>query len=220
MGEKTRINSAGFLEGYDEETGKILWTQKRDAQDPTAPVRRGRPRGRPTKKDTSTHHHVLDASGRKVWVPKGTNPDNFPRLEWPYSQVTAMHICQKVSEGETLTDIGRMEGFPPKNVIDHWSRKYSEFKDELKQARLQRAEHYHDRVFEIAKATRSDTNKEDRLKIEAYKWGAQVGDPEQFGNRTKVTGDGDNPLRFVIDTGIHSEPAEVPQISEDSGETE
>jgi hypothetical protein len=222
LGEKTRVNSAGFLEGYDEETGKVLWTQKRDVRDPTAPVKMGRPRGRPTNKSRETHHYVMDAAGRKVWVPKGTNPEHIPHCEWPYNQITANHVCQKVAEGKTLKEIGRMEGFPPKNTIDHWARRYPEFKEELRQARIQRAEFYHDEVIEIGRNTRSDTHKEDRLKADIFKWGASVGDPESFGNRTKVVGDPNAPISFIIETGV-PEPekpiidvSSTPQIESDS----
>jgi hypothetical protein len=154
----------------------------------------------------------LDSAGRKIRVPKGTNPDHIPRRVWPFSEVTCMHICQKIGEGCTLREIGLMEGFPPKNVIDMWSRKYPEFREELRQARASRAEYFHDEIIEVARNTDEFKNKADRLKIDTYKWVAAVNDPNTYGNQTKLTGDPNAPLSFVIETGVRraGDPGAIP----------
>jgi hypothetical protein len=203
MGEKTRMNALGLVEGYDEATGKVLWTEKKiPDQDPLAPKKRGRPRGRPTKASTETHHFVVGPNGKKIWVPKGTNPDHMPKLVWPFSEVTCGFICQMVTEGKTIREISLTEGFPPKNVIDHWARKYPEFREDLRLARIARAEYYHDEIIEIAHKTKKSTINEDRLKSEIFKWGAAVGDPDTYGNRTKISGDPNAPLQLLVDTGV------------------
>lgn len=211
MAEKTRVNDLGFVEGYDDETGEILWVQKVPKQ-PTGPVQRGRPRGRPSKKTQV----ILDGAGHKLTVPRGTNPDEIPHLVWPFSKVTAAHICQKLTEGKTIKEIGLMEGFPPAYVIHGWSRKYPEFKAEIKAAREARAEYFHDEVIETAKNTKEYKNKSDRLKIESYKWAAAVNDPATFANRTKISGDADAPLTIILDTGVPraiDEPIDVTNLS-------
>ena len=212
MAEKTRVNAMGYLEGFDEETGRVVWVQKKQPLITDGPKKRGRPRGRPTKTDNETHHTILDAAGRKIRVPKGTNPDHIPRRVWPYSEVTCMHVCEKIMEGMTVREIGLLEGYPTRGVIDNWARTYPEFREQLKQARAARAEYFHDEIIEVARNTNEFQNKADRLKIDAYKWVAAVNDPGTYGNQTKLTGDANAPLSFVIETGVRrsGDPGAIP----------
>lgn len=199
-----RKNDLGDLEAVDPDTGEILWTQARKTVLKEGKIlRKSSPgRGRRTKSDSETHHYVIDGRGEKLWVPIGTNPDNLPRVVYPYSQVTVNNILEKITEGETIRSIGRMEGLPTANVIHQWLREHKDFQAQMREARKARAEHFHDMVFETAKQAKKKTIQEDRLKVEAFKWGAQVGDPDAYGNKTKVSGDPDAPIAFVIDTGI------------------
>lgn len=200
MGEKTRIATDGLLEGYDPETGAVLWREKKKDVDPTKPIRRGAPRGRPAFSDS--HHIVIDGNGKKIRVPKGTNPDQLPHTVWPYSKITCDHICNLVSEGHTLSEIGLMEGLPNKTCIQNWQREYPEFRQAMKVARELRAEVFHDKIVEVAKNAKESTAKRDRLKLDAYKWVAGVNDPGTFGNQTKIVGDANAPLKLIVETGV------------------
>lgn len=202
--EILRCNEAGYMEAFDE-NGNLLWSEAKKPTKGNPKKVGGRGRGAPRKDGQDTHHYIIDANGKKLWVPKGTNPDVIPRLVWPYSEVTAAHVCQLVTEGNTIADIGLMEGLPPSNVIWAWRRKYKQFDEEMKLARQARAEHYHDKVFEIVKDLNEGNHKSARVKIDAYKWGAQVGDPQTFGQKTVHEGNPDNPIAIMVDTGIRRE---------------
>jgi hypothetical protein len=200
VGEATRIAADGLLEGYDTETGTVLWREKKKDVDPTKPMRRGGKRGRPAF--TDTHHTVIDGNGRKIRVPKGTNPDYLPHTVWPYSKVTCDNICMEISEGATLSEVSLMEGFPSRKVIFNWLREYPEFRQAMKIARELRAEHFHDKIVGVAKNAKEKTAKRDRLQLDAYKWVAGVNDPGTFGNQTKIVGDANAPLKLIVETGV------------------
>lgn len=223
MAEKTRVNAAGFVEGFDEATGKVLWTEKTKHSSPSlpsTPKKRGRPRGRPTKRTTETHHTILDGSGRKLWVPKGTNPDELPRTIYPFSRVTTSHICQMITAGHTLTDISDMEGFPPKATIFGWLREYPEFREEYEQARKDRALYFEEEAIRIARDTKEWSNKADRLKTDVLRWGASVNDPGVYGTKVKHSGDPSSPISFVVNTGIVTEEKPLIDVPSSPAEIE
>lgn len=201
MSEQTRYNAMGLLEGYDPETGEVLWVEKKKGVAP-GPKKVGYPRGRPRKIDRSPTHVVLDGNGKKVEVLKGTDPSTLPRCTWPYNQITADHICDRISEGKTLDEIGLMEGYPSTNIIKSWTRLYPDFKRQLKIARAERAEHFHDEIIKLARDPSENQAKSERLKFESLKWAASVGDPDTYGNKVKHSGDPDAPIGFIVDTGI------------------
>lgn len=213
MGIKTRTNDLGFLEGFDEESGEVVWVEKRKTVVKNGKVERASSpgRGRPKKVDTDTHHYVLDGRGEKLWVPKGTDPTNLPKVAWPFNPVTADHVCRMVTEGLTLKKIGETEGMPPAHVIHGWKRKYPEFSRELDQAIRDRAVHFADRVLEFADSTNKDTVFEDRLKTELLKWGAEQGNPEAFGKKKAPEGTA-SPVQIVIVTGVPQKDEEPPAI--------
>lgn len=218
-----RKNALGDIEAIDPDTGEVLWTQARKKIVKNGKVvRRSSPgRGRRSKSESETHHYVKDERGETLWVPIGTNPDTLPRETYPYSQVTVNHILQLITEGDTIRSIGRMKDMPSASVIHRWLREHKDFQSQMKEARKARAEHFHDLVFETALNAKKKTIQEDRLKVEAFKWGAQVGDPDAYGNKTKVSGDPDAPIAFLIDTGIRrgSDPGapQNPSVIETEG---
>jgi hypothetical protein len=213
LAEKTRVNDAGEIEGIDEATGKVLWKQKskKDPANGLKPLKRGK--GRPRNVDQPTHHHIRDAAGRLLWVPKGTNPADIPHTIWPYNHVTANLICELVQQGHTLRSISMIDGYPPIAALNHWIRKYPEFKEELYRARELRALYFEEELIEVARNTKEWTNKQDRLKTDVLKWAAEMNDPNTYAKRTKLVGDSSSPIAFVIDTGIRREdPADQAAI--------
>jgi hypothetical protein len=212
LAQTTRVNDQGFVECIDTDTGEVLWVEKKKKPSPGKIEKGSSPGpGRPTKESLETHHYVMDGTGQKLWVPKGTNPDHLPKTIYPYSKITADHVCQLITEGNTIRGIGKMEGMPPAHVINKWVRKYPEFKREMREAVEARATHYADTVMEVAETTSKETIMEDRLKTELYKWRAEVDDPDSYGKKTKVTGNVGGPMVIIIDTGINTreEPKEV-----------
>ncbi|HAR41984.1 MAG TPA: hypothetical protein DCS07_05030 [Bdellovibrionales bacterium] len=199
----TRVNAEGVLEGLDPETGAVLWVEKkkRSSRDP-ARIKYTNA----DKKPSETHHHIIDDRGRKLWVPKGTNPDELPRVAFPFAQVTCDQILQKVTEGLAVTQIGQLEGFPPAHTIFRWLREHPEFRAHMRIARECRADFFEGKVIEVADTVDEDNVQASRVKVAAYQWVAQISNPDVYGNKTKVVGDPDRPITYIIDTGISRTP--------------
>lgn len=115
---------------------------------------------------------------------------------------TAALICQSIREGKTLKAIGEDPNFPSLQVIHYWRRTNATFDAEIKLARKERAEYYHDKVLEIADEV---SEKEEipvaKFKAEQYKWAAEKGDPSSYGNKIEHTGNNVAPS-FIVVTGV------------------
>lgn len=209
---KWRERGDGVLECVNER-GEIIAVQKRKDSDDPAAVKR---RQAALVRNKETHHYVMDSYGRALWVPKGTNPDDLPRLIYPFSQITCDHICRFVSEGKTLTDIGKMLGLPPTHVIAKWAREVPEFKAQLVEAKKLRAEFRADQVVAIANQKISEKRAPgERLRADVLKWAAEMDDRATFGKQTKVVGDASQPIAFTVVTGV-PEPT-IPQKTVEYG---
>ncbi|MEK2643885.1 terminase small subunit-like protein [Bdellovibrio sp. BCCA] len=133
-------------------------------------------------------HQVRSPNGDLVWVQKGINPDNIfgdkRRSDWPFSQIIADLICQKIMEGESLSAICKQEGFPSYSVVCRWRNEQPRFKDDLEQAYKDRAEYYLEKVLEIAGAIEpNESARKARIKLDAYKWCAGIAAPEEKPSR-------------------------------------
>lgn len=215
MGIKARDNADGIIELYDEDTGEVVATQKTKGR----PVRKDGKRkvARTRWTDDKPVHKVMGPDGKKVWAYKGVNPDHIPREVWPYSQTMVDHICAMIADGVTLQKIGQMDGMPSRGALYRWQTDPvhgPDFRARLKEARKLRAEVYHDKVMEIAESTEKETVMEDRLKKEIYQWGAEKGDPDEYGVRVKHAGDVNAPMTWVISTGVPSAEAAIEVKSE------
>jgi hypothetical protein len=209
----------GSLEGVDETSGEVVWRQKPNKSRKTRTRKDGSlpalDNGRPTKaaEKLGVTYRATDENG-KVWeVPNGMSPDQLPRKRtWPYNDVTANNIIEHYSSGKSVTAIGRMDGYPCARTIFYWLGQYPEFKRQMDSAKKIRAEFFADKVI----TTADDLMHEDdapvaKVKIDAYKWGSKVNDPDTYGDKLKHSGDASAPLGFVIMTGVPDpEPIEVP----------
>lgn len=209
-GEIWRESADGVMERLNEKGEVVERAKKRPIIGKDGTIHKSaRKRGRPARTDLETHHFVLDGKGRKLWVPKGTNPDHLPGVIFPFSQVTCDHIMRHISEGLTLKSICAMEGIPPLHVVFRWLREYPEFKAQMSEAKKMRAEFRADRVMEIADQgaiAESDVPGE-RLRKDILQWGAEMDNRTEFGKQTKVVGDASQPIVFQINTGVPEAPA-------------
>jgi hypothetical protein len=209
LGEtKWRKNQDGYLECVDLETNEIIFIEK---------PKEKHARGFGVKKrdairaQSQTHHWALDSNGRKHWVLKGTNPDLFQKTVYPYCETTVDAICSMITEGHTISEIADMDGMPSARLIFKWSEKYPEFKTAMKNARAARAEFFADQAIITAEGAHESTVQASRLQVETYKWAAEVGNRNEYGKQTKVTGDPDAPIGFILDTGIRKpQPIDIP----------
>jgi hypothetical protein len=220
MGTKFVENSEGILEEIDEATGQVISVQKPQKQIKPGKKRRINRWNKNQDLTLDDVHYVVDSAGRQRLVRKGTNPDYLPRDVFPYSQVTCDAIIELLIEGHTLMDICKRDGFPPRGVVYAWRTKYKEFDERCKKAKELRAEAFHDKAIYVAEESKKSTVHSDRLKVDTYRWAAEVGRPSEYGKQTKITGDPDAPVGFVISTGIErtQEPVQIDPSSEKKDE--
>ena len=132
------------------------------------------------------------------------------KTKWEYSEVIADLLCKGVAEGMTIKQLSELEGAPSRFTIARWITEIPDFKARMQAARKGRAEHFHDRVIEEADKITEKNAKSKRVQIDALKWAAKVGSPEDYGEKTTIEGNPDKPVTFVISTGIQRNPIEVP----------
>lgn len=149
--------------------------------------------------------HILP-SGETVLLERGVDPGAVVSTRsWPYSQMTADLICQLVAEGEPITKICNKVGMPPYHIFTRWRRENAGFRDQLEDARKDRAEAMRDLALQEALAADEDSATAQKLKHEAYKWAAGVDDQSRYSPKAKVEGSVAVPIQLVINTGIHRE---------------
>lgn len=179
-----RINTEGLLEAVDILTGRIVAIQ----HDHTAF----------SDPDDPKYTKVTDMNGNTVYISnelvlKGRTP--FDKT-YAYSTFFADLIIQKVVEGASLTKACKELGLQY-SIVNKWKNDSIEFRKRLDDAFKDRAEKHHDEVLEIAEESRDQ-----KARIEARKWSSEKYNPERFGQKTKISGDKDAPLQFVIQTGV------------------
>lgn len=184
------------------------------------------------KKDLNTHvvynpetreYELVSLDSGEV-VSSGNLEDTMRKFV--FNADIAVWICQEVRMGKTLTEIGDDPRFPPYEVISHWRRMHPLFNDQLKLARRDRAEGYHDKIIDMA--TRLDQNggimsKEEiaskKIAMDAFKWAAEKNDPDSFGKKQEIKHEGNQaPATIVISTGIVRNKPDV--IVENTGDKE
>ena len=142
--------------------------------------------------------------------------DLIDATQWTFTEELCEYICQKVTEGWSLTDLANKNGIPPYYVMAKWRRDYPHFQEKINLAYKDRGEVYHGRAIQKAEAAEEDTIQVTKLQVETMKWASAVDDPNRFGNKTKISGDSASPLTILIDTGIHRPElpaASVPAIT-------
>lgn len=212
---KTKILEDGRLAFLDEH-GNVTSVQKLSEHDQKRVVAKKRPR-KPQKPhiDHETHTWRRDQSkGKTLLLPKGMLIEDVRELPSDFSyynhfRATCLSIAAHISDGKTLSEIGKMNEMPSRGVILHWASKDPEFSAVLEQARKWRAETYVDNIANIADNVKEETSKSAKVKVDAWKYLAEVGDRERFGSQTKLTGV-IPAVNIVFQTGIEREaiPAE------------
>ena len=136
----------------------------------------------------------------------------------------AVFICQELRSGKTLTQIGEDQRFPPYEVITHWRRMHPLFEDQVKLARMDRAEGYHDKIVHMADKLDSSGNMMSReelgakkLAIDAYKWAAEKGNPEQYGKKQEIRHENAAPTTIIVNTGIVRQPKPDVIVNQEGG---
>jgi len=183
-----RTNSQGIVEVVSERTGQIIAMQK-TMEDLLR------------NKSDQLVEYICD-DGTKVYIQKGLPSELIPKHQVIYSTTIADIICQKIAEGATITSICEDDKMPNYSTLTRWRKAHEDFSEMFEQALKDRAHIYHDKAIDAAEAavTKDDAAVQS-LKMNAYKWGAEKGNPDRFGTRTKITGDNTG-HGFVILTGV------------------
>lgn len=156
---------------------------------------------------------VRDAHGKRRYVPQGTDLETLASNDkgetWhKFNTIVADKIVELHMQGNSLDAISKEKGFPPVKIIYHWIQHNITFKNKIMQARQMRGFYFENKVMAEAEAVDADNYNAQRVKIDAAKWLAKVNNPDVFGEKTKISGDKDAPLTFVVDTGIRREEDE------------
>jgi len=106
-------------------------------------------------------------------------------------------VLDRVSNGESLRQVCRTEGFPPEATIRNWIRSDQELATQYGQARVLQIESWADEVRD--EAFRDDLEPNDkRVRVDALKWLLSKLKPERYGvDRLLVVGDQTNPIKHL-----------------------
>ena len=129
-------------------------------------------------------------------------------LKWMYDKSWGELICQKISEGLSMTKISKLPGFPSISIIGKWRANNEKFEEMIVFAKKLRAEYYADAIadkLEDMEDLSKDKVPAMKLATEARKWLASKGDKETYGDN-RVTGDHmPSNVSIMIDTGVRRE---------------
>lgn len=183
----TMLNDeTGLIEVIDIVTGRVLAVQR-------------------TPEDlfeTKKNLVQIFIDGKEVWYEEGINPDTLRPNKLQFSWTLADVICQLIQEGKTFKDICSRPGFPSYSLLCRWRREFPEFAQNLKQARVDRAEYMVAEALEIVECSGSSSDElnHSKARSEMRKWLASKDSPTHYGNKVEVSGD--NPVTFILETGI------------------
>ena len=132
-----------------------------------------------------------------------------------YSHDVARRITDEYAQGKSLHAIACQPGMPTYSTLLRWSKDHPQFAPMLRSIRGARALHFEDMA--IVAAEEAEGKDRDRLRFEAYKWGAEVNDPATYGKKVAHSGDAGNPILIQVVTGFgppnaHQTP---PTLNED-----
>ena len=207
--EKRVESDVGEIEIRDAETGELIAKQM-ESKGNLERIEEGRPPKR--KKAHTKWIWKKNKNGVPLLVENAQNawelPDDYQAIR--AEKQLHLNIAMLVSEGHTFTAISKFDNMPPRYVLFNWYARCPEFKVLIDEARRLRAEHYHDKLAEVAETVKEYNAKSSKVKADIYKALMAVGDRERFGTQTKVVGDPNAPIAFIIDTGIRRQEQEPP----------
>lgn len=187
---------AGVTHIIDSETGKTIMAFSGGTREPQLLVPAG--------------------DGSDLLVTPGLNVNALLEHMVPYSPLLLDLVCQKLAEGENLTQICKTPGFPTYRALCAWRRKYPEVSVALNEAKRDRAEALRDKALNEAEgAVSRDPVTASALRVDTYKWASGIDDP-RYSPKAKVEATLNAPTQIVIHTGINREEPNVRQVHEQS----
>ena len=193
---KYRTGSDGLLEGYNVDTGEVVWVQESDED------KWGLSKAELDEMKKDFENMKRSESMKKVHLEK-------KGLTATYSDAKANYICEQIANGKSLKEISKSrEDIPTPQAITNWVRRKPEFAVMYKEARRAQAYYHADRAIEIAESVRDkDEVPAAKLKVDTHKWAAGVYNPEELSGRSEKEQKGSSgPVTININTGINKEP--------------
>lgn len=162
-----------------------------------------------SKNLTTTGNEQIDSSDENETTsdiapifPRNPRKEALRSFPTVYDANISTAITHLVGQGLSLSSISMLPGMPSVYQIIQWSKKHPEFRSALSTAKEARAEILMDSALEIASKSKFSTKDADKIKIDIASKIAAALDPETYGNKTKISGDANAPLSFLISTGI------------------
>lgn len=102
-----------------------------------------------------------------------------------YTQETAIAICERLVEGESLRSVCRDRAMPDKATVIRWLGKYEEFRDQYARAKRDSADAIVEELRKIAEdVLNGDVGpQEARTAADILKWEAGRQQPKKYGDR-------------------------------------
>jgi hypothetical protein len=112
--------------------------------------------------------------------PRPKDPRN-PGRTTKYTPETVETICERLGEGESLTEICADLHMPSMRSVTGWLRRYPEFRQAYMIARRTQADRIFDEVREVARAATPKDVSVARLNMDALRWQAAQLWPRRYG---------------------------------------
>jgi hypothetical protein len=175
----------GIMEYYDTESEKVVGWKKIHPKRP--------------KKPRDPYHQTAAATKKRLEL----------HAKASVQKATFKDICMKLSQGQTITQILKEEGMPHFTTFHLWLHENPGMREEYRLAKEFKTHALADEALQVARDSKKKTVLQDRLRIDTLKWTAEVTNPKDYGKQTKIVGDADAPVTFLIDTGIRREEPKV-----------
>jgi hypothetical protein len=111
-------------------------------------------------------------------------------------------VVELYIQGFSFREIAEELELPDAKQLYNWIARRKWLKTNLAAARPMRAVYHEQKALELAEDAKEHNVQSMRLKVDTHKWAAQVNDPGVYGKQVKHVGDPDQPIAFIIDTGI------------------
>lgn len=196
-----RNKKSGLIEIVDMHTGEVLAVQfsHRD-------ILQGK---------QARFREVELPDGRKVLMENGIGARTHVTRSYLIDGTAQRLLADEIALGNSIPEACENLNLCYNEVLS-FKRENKEFASLLEEARRDRADTMHEMVLiEGRKAI------DEKVRIETYKYMADKGNPESYGNRTKITGDKNSPLTLLLDTGIRraGDPGYIePEVKDDQRE--
>lgn len=147
--------------------------------------------------------------GTVAYVPESSDPATRNSIQggvFVFSWPLAQYVCQKIAEGMLITKTGE-HGLPSYSLISLWRKGNERFDKMIKQAEVDRGDHYFAKAMETVDMITKDLDTAPTQKTihDIHKWAAKTSNPEKYGDK-QTTEFSDKPLRIILDTGIRRNP--------------